>query len=166
MIILGVDPGTATTGYGVINYTGNSFISLGCGVIQTQASVDMPTRLKQIHNELRGIIEEYKPSHMAVEELFFNKNTRTALAVGQARGVILLTGIQCSMFIAEYTPLQVKQSVVGYGRAKKDQVQRMVTIILGLDNIPKPDDAADAYAVAICHAHSYKLNSLLAGEKR
>ena len=166
MIILGVDPGTAITGYGVIEYTGNKFIGYECGVIQTQASLSLPERLGIIYKKLNDIVERYNPQHMAVEELYFSKNTRTALAVGQARGVVLLTGVQSNLFVGEYTPLQVKQSVVGYGRAKKEQVQRMVATILGLEKVPTPDDAADAYAVAICHAHSYKLNSLISGEIR
>lgn len=166
MIILGVDPGTATTGYGFLKYSGNKFTSICCGVIRTQSTLDMPTRLWQIQQQLRELIVTHNPGHMAVEELYFSKNTRTALSVGQARGVILLTGIKSNLIIGEYTPLQVKQAVAGYGRAEKIQVQKMVTTILGLDCIPKPDDAADAYAIAICHAHSYGFKSALPGEIR
>lgn len=165
MLILGVDPGTATTGFGIIEVKGNRYQSIIYGTILTEASMNMPSRLGIINESLDGIISEYKPKHMAVEQLYFSKNTRTALTVGQARGVILLTGIQRKLFIGEYTPLQVKQSVAGYGRADKQQIQKMVATILGLSIIPKPDDAADALAVAICHAHSYKLNSVLTGEK-
>ncbi|KUO50644.1 MAG: Holliday junction resolvase [Desulfitibacter sp. BRH_c19] len=165
MLILGVDPGTATTGFGVIEVNANRYRSIIYGTILTEASMAMPFRLGIINNRLNEIISEYKPEHMAVEQLYFSKNTRTALTVGQARGVILLTGIQKNLPIGEYTPLQVKQAVAGYGRADKQQVQKMVAAVLGLNVIPKPDDAADALAVAICHAHSYKLNSVLTGEK-
>ncbi|MEW6621753.1 MAG: crossover junction endodeoxyribonuclease RuvC [Bacillota bacterium] len=165
MIILGVDPGTAITGYGIIKNEGNRFRCLGHGVISTNPELDMAASLNSIHLKLSAIIEEYQPAHMAVEQLFFCKNTKTALSIGQARGVILLTGMQKSLTIAEYTPLQVKQSVVGYGRAEKSQVQKMVTYILGLNSMPHPDDAADALAIAICHAHSHKLKTLIAGNR-
>ncbi len=161
MLILGVDPGTATTGFGIIEVKGNKYHSIKHGTILTEASMEMPSRLSIINRSLDKIISEYKPEHMAVEQLYFSKNTRTALTVGQARGVILLTGIQRNLHIGEYTPLQVKQAVAGYGRADKQQIQKMVATVLGLSDIPKPDDAADALAVAICHAHSYKLNSVL-----
>ncbi|MGF7185344.1 crossover junction endodeoxyribonuclease RuvC [Desulfitispora alkaliphila] len=158
MLILGIDPGTAITGYGVIELKGNKFSAIDYGAIKTKANVDLQLRLKDIYIDLNQLIDTYKPDHLAVEELFFNKNVRTALSVGHARGVILLAGANHNLVLGQYTPLQVKQAVVGYGRAEKGQVQQMVKNVLGLPKIPKPDDVADALAVAICHAHSYKLN--------
>ncbi|NLM72968.1 MAG: crossover junction endodeoxyribonuclease RuvC [Clostridiaceae bacterium] len=154
MIIIGIDPGFAITGYGVLDYTGNKFRLLDVGVITTNAKLDFPSRLLCIHNELDILISKYKPDAMAVEELFFNTNVKTAIQVGHGRGVALLAAAKAGIKIYEYTPLQVKQAVVGYGRAKKEQVQQMVKVLLNLDKIPKPDDAAYALAVAICHAHS------------
>jgi len=153
MIILGVDPGTAITGYGIIKVEGNKFYSLDHGCIYTESEENCEIRLKKIYERICALLDEYQPDQMAVEELFFNKNIKTALSVGQARGVLLLAGALRGVPICEYTPLQVKQSVVGYGRADKKQVQHMVKNFLGLQEIPKPDDAADALAVAICHAH-------------
>ncbi|NLY74163.1 MAG: crossover junction endodeoxyribonuclease RuvC [Firmicutes bacterium] len=164
MVILGVDPGTAITGYGVIKKEGNHLKRVAYGVIRTASQRSTSSRLKQIHQELQLIIEQYRPEVMAVEQLFFNKNVRTALAVGQARGVILLAGATAGLEIVEYTPLQVKTAVVGYGRAEKAQVQEMVRILLCLGEIPKPDDAADALAIAICHANSCKHLAALRGE--
>lgn len=160
MLILGIDPGTAITGYGVIAHEGNHLRRVTYGVVRTEANLPMPARLRQIHQEIVAIIDQYQPAVVAVEELFFNKNVRTALSVGQSRGVILLAAESAGLEIAEYTPLQVKQSVVGYGRAEKLQVQEMVRMLLCLTEIPKPDDAADALAIAICHAHSRKLNRI------
>lgn len=165
MIILGIDPGTAITGYGIINVIGNKFYKVNHGVILTSASMSLPKRLQKIFEEINNVIIENKPEQMAIEQVFFNKNTKTALSVGHARGVIFLSGVLNNLPIAEYTPLQIKQSVVGYGRAEKHQIQKMVATVLGLREIPKPDDAADALAVAICHAQSYKLNSILLGGK-
>ncbi len=156
MVILGIDPGTAITGYGLIAKQGNHLKRIAFGVIRTIPETPTGLRLQQISRELQTIIEEYRPDVMAVEQLFFNKNVRTALAVGQARGVILLAGAQAGLDIIEYTPLQVKIAVVGYGRAEKKQVQEMVRVLLCLSEIPKPDDAADALAIAICHANSCK----------
>jgi len=153
MIILGVDPGTAITGYGIVHVEGNKFNSLEYGCIYTEPDINSEKRLKIIYEKICALLEQYQPEQMAVEELFFNKNIRTALSVGQARGVILLAGALKGIKVSEYTPLQVKQSVVGYGRADKQQVQQMVRVFLNLREIPKPDDAADALAVAICHAH-------------
>jgi len=153
MIILGVDPGTAITGYGIIHVEGNRFNPLDYGCIYTEADIGSERRLKIIYEKVCTLQEQYRPDQMAVEELFFNKNIRTALSVGQARGVILLAAALKGIKVSEYTPLQVKQAVVGYGRAHKQQVQQMVKIFLNLKEIPKPDDAADALAVAICHAH-------------
>ncbi|HHU33064.1 MAG: crossover junction endodeoxyribonuclease RuvC [Zhaonellaceae bacterium] len=161
MIILGIDPGTAITGYGIVEFIGNRFKVIDYGKILTSNDLPLATRLKKIYFKLEDLIEKYKPEHLVVEELFFNKNTRTALSVGHARGIILLAGAIHNMPTFEYTPLQVKQAVVGYGRAEKKQVQEMVRIILNLEKIPKPDDVADALAITICHAHSYKLNKLI-----
>lgn len=154
MIILGIDPGIAILGYGIVEYKGNRFKTLAYGAICTEAKESMPIRLKKIYQELTLILDEYKPNAVAIEELFFNKNTKTALLVGQARGVAVLAAAHKSIDIYEYTPLQVKQGVVGYGRADKQQVQIMIKTLLNLKSVPKPDDVADALAVAICHAHS------------
>jgi crossover junction endodeoxyribonuclease RuvC len=154
MIILGIDPGIAITGYGVIKYEGNKFNVIDYGAVTTEAKIPMPQRLSVINIELSALIEKYKPDAFAVEELFFNKNVKTALTVGHARGVILFTAYNHGLNIFEYTPLQVKQAVVGYGRAEKQQIQQMVKILLNLREIPKPDDVADALAIALCHAHS------------
>jgi crossover junction endodeoxyribonuclease RuvC len=160
MIILAIDPGTATTGFGVISYEGNRFKIKDYGVISTESKTPSELRLQQIYDGIKRLITHYKPDHFAVEQLFFNTNVRTALAVGQARGVCMLAAANEGLAVYEYTPLQVKQSVVGYGRADKAQVQQMVKAILNLSEIPKPDDAADALALAICHAHSYRVNNL------
>ncbi len=154
MVILGVDPGIAIVGWGVIDFAGGRFRVLDYGVIETSASMPTHERLAAIYDELGAIIQKYRPAAMAVEELFWNTNQTTGIRVSQARGVILLAGAKKSLDIAEYTPLQVKQAVVGYGRADKKQVISMVTLLLSLKEPPRPDDAADALAVAICHAHS------------
>lgn len=163
MLILGVDPGTAITGYGLVEKQGQRLAAHTYGVIRTPAGRPLSERLKQIYDQITALIEEHRPDALVVEELFFNKNTRTALAVGQARGVILLAAANQGLTIAEYTPLQVKMAVVGYGRAEKRQVQEMVRILLRLKNTPKPDDAADALAIAICYAHSWRRTGLLMG---
>ncbi|TCL62181.1 Holliday junction endonuclease RuvC [Hydrogenispora ethanolica] len=160
MIILGIDPGTAITGFGVIAHEGNHLRRITYGVVRTEAGLALASRLSRIYRQIQTIIQEYRPEVVAVEELFFNKNVRTALAVGQARGVILLAAETAGLETVEYTPLQVKQAVVGYGRAEKQQVQEMVRMLLCLPEIPKPDDAADALAIAICHAHSRKLSKV------
>lgn len=160
MIILGVDPGIAITGYGVIKYEGNRFTTIDYGAVITDSKITMPERLAIINRDLSSIMDRYKPDAFSVEELFFNKNVKTALTVGHARGVILLTAYAKGLNIFEYTPLQVKQAVVGYGRADKKQIQQMVKIILNLKEIPKPDDVADALAIAVCHAHSSKAGEL------
>lgn len=154
MRIIGIDPGFAITGFGILDYIGNKFSMIDVGVITTEASLELSDRLLILSKGLDELIEKYKPDAMAVEELFFNTNVKTAIKVGHGRGVALLTAAKAGIRVFEYTPLQVKQSVVGYGRAKKDQVQQMVKILLNLEKIVKPDDAADALAVAICHAHS------------
>ena len=154
MIILGIDPGYAIVGWGVVEYSGSKFKTLGYGSIQTPAGMPMIERLERIYLGMNEIIDKYKPEQMAVEELFFNTNGKTAIVVAEARGIILLSARLKGLEIAEYTPLQVKQAVVGYGRAEKKQVITMVTSLLGLPKPPKPDDTADALAIAICHAHS------------
>ncbi len=159
MIILGIDPGIAITGYGVLEQKGNRFKPIEYGVIRSGKEMDTAERLRLVHMGIAEIIEKFQPEHMAIEQLFFSKNVKTALTVGHARGVVMLTACLKGMTISEYTPLQVKQAVVGYGRADKKQVQYMVKSILNLDKIPKPDDAADALAIAICHGNSF--NSLL-----
>ncbi len=156
MIILGIDPGIAMVGYGVIECIGNSYKAIEYGCIRTDSKLDFPDRLKIVYDELTNIIDTYNPVEMAVEELFFNKNVRTAIKVGQARGVEILAGVNKGLDIYEYTPLQIKQGIVGYGRAEKHQVQEMVKMFLNLKEIPKPDDTADALAVAICHASCLK----------
>ena len=154
MVILGIDPGLAIVGWGVIDYQGSRFRTLAYGSILTPAGMETPARLSLIHRELTEIIKKYKPVQMAVEELFFNTNITTGIRVAEARGVIIMTGQEMGVEMFEYTPLQVKQAVVGYGRAEKKQVISMVTRFLGLPEPPKPDDTADALAIAICHAHS------------
>ncbi len=159
MKILGIDPGFAIVGCGVVDYTGNKFTVIGHMAVTTKAGLPLEQRLKTIYEDVGDIIDRYRPDAVAVEELFFNTNTTTAIQVGQARGVILLSAVNRGVEIAEYTPLQVKQAVVGYGRAEKHQIQQMVKMILNLKEIPKPDDVADGLALAICHAHSYRMNS-------
>ncbi len=154
MIILGIDPGLAIVGWGVVEYKGSKFRTLDYGAITTPKQMNTQQRLKKIYDDLADIIRKYRPEQVAIEELFFNTNTTTGIRVSEARGVILLICEQAHMGIFEYTPLQVKQAVVGYGRAEKKQVITMVTMLLGLNEPPKPDDTADALAIAICHAHS------------
>ncbi|MCT4563992.1 MAG: crossover junction endodeoxyribonuclease RuvC [Maledivibacter sp.] len=160
MIILGIDPGIAILGYGIVEYNGNSFKTLDYGAILTDSKQATPDRLKKIYIELEEILDLYKPDAVAIEELFFNKNVKTAIVVGQARGVAILAAAQKNVEIFEYTPLQVKQGVVGYGRAEKKQVQIMVKTFLNLKSVPKPDDVADALAVAICHAHTGRMGNI------
>lgn len=157
MIIMGIDPGYAITGYGIIKYEGNRFKVLDYGAVITQAGVELPERLRKIYDELEIIIQKHNPDAIAVEELFFNKNIKTALNVGHGRGVALLVAAKSGKKVYEYTPLQVKQAVTGYGRADKSQMELMVKTILNLEKVPKPDDVSDALAVAICHGHSYKM---------
>ncbi len=154
MIIFGIDPGLAIVGWGVIEYKNSRFRTLAHGAIQTPAHTPIEERLTQIHRELDGLLTLYHPDAVAVEELFFTNNITTGIAVAEARGVILLTANQHKIPIYEYTPMQVKQSVVGYGKATKAQVMRMVQVILALQNVPKLDDTCDALAIAICHAHT------------
>ena len=151
MIVLGIDPGTAIMGYGVVEYLNSKHKSLAYGALRTGKDDKTEERLKQLFQGINRLLDEYKPDAMAVEELFFNRNTTTAMTVGQARGIALLAAGLRQITVGEYTPLQVKQAVTGYGRAEKHQVQYMITKILGLSEAPKPDDAADALAVAICY---------------
>jgi crossover junction endodeoxyribonuclease RuvC len=152
MKIIGIDPGTGILGFGVIDYTNGKLTMIDAGVIRTPVKQDDAIRLETIFNELTEIIKETKPDVMSVEKLFFAQNVTTAMTVAQARGVVLLTGRQANLEIFEYTPLQIKQAVTGYGRAEKKQIQEMVKVILKLNQIPKPDDCADALAAAITHS--------------
>ena len=154
--ILGIDPGTATTGFGIIEISSNKKKAIDFGVISTHKDLPMPQRLAEIYTDLNKIIKRHKPDHIAIEQLFFATNSKTAISVGQARGVALLTAAQAGIEIAEYTPLQVKMAVTGYGQATKKQIQEMVKLLLGLEQIPKPDDVADALAIALCFAASFK----------
>ena len=153
MIILGIDPGYAIVGWGAIEYSGSKFKVLGYGSIETPAHTPTEERLVKIAEGIELLVERYHPNVMAVEELFFNTNITTGIKVAEARGVIIMRAHSMGVKIAEYTPLQVKQAVVGYGRAEKKQVITMVTMLLGLPKPPKPDDTADALAIALCHAH-------------
>jgi len=155
-IILGIDPGTATTGFGVINANKNEVVYINCGYIATSPKDQPADRLLIIAKSLEAIIKEHKPQLAAVENLFFAKNRATAMAVAQARGVILSTIAKHKISLVEYTPLQIKQVLTGYGKADKAQIQKMVKSVLKLDSVPKPDDSADALAIAICAAYSDK----------
>ncbi|HHX58426.1 MAG TPA: crossover junction endodeoxyribonuclease RuvC [Candidatus Moranbacteria bacterium] len=160
VVILGLDPGTAMTGWGIIKETEKGTETVAFGCIETDKSKDAVARLKEIARDLKSLIEKYKPDEVAVEDLFFFKNLKTAIKVAQARGVLLVTSANANLPVFEYTPLQVKQALTGYGRAEKQQVQWMVKEILKLKKIPKPDDAADALAVAVCHQQSRKMINL------
>lgn len=153
MVILGIDPGYAIVGWGVIEYEHSKFRVLGYGAITTNADTPFPQRLQAIYNDMCYVFNKYNPSVMSMEKLFYNSNQKTVIDVAQARGVISLCAQMHNKEIFEYTPLQVKQSVTGYGRAEKKQVMEMTRSILGLPSVPKPDDTADALALAICHAH-------------
>ena len=154
MIVLGIDPGYAIVGCGVVEYKSNHFRMLDYGAITTEAHTPFNERIEKIFDQASALMMKYKPDAMAIEKLFFNTNQKTAIDVAQARGALVLAAQKNHIPIFEYTPLQVKQSVVGYGRAEKKQVQEMTRIMLNLEKIPKPDDAADALAMAICHCHS------------
>ncbi len=158
MIIIGIDPGYAIVGVGVIEYKGNKFRPIECDAITTHSSMPSSMRLKVIYDRINEFLEKYKPDAVAIEELFFNTNAKTAILVAQARGVLVVSATNRGIPVYEYTPLQIKQAVTGYGRADKNQIQQMVKMLLNLNAIPRPDDAADALAVAICHAHSGKIN--------
>jgi crossover junction endodeoxyribonuclease RuvC len=160
MRVLGIDPGTATTGYGVVEEVQGELKSVTFGVIRTPPDQPLPVRLQLIYRAIRELAGQWGPASAAVEELFFSSNVRTAMNVGQARGVALLALADSDLPVAEYTPLAVKQAVTGYGKADKAQMQEMVRLLLGLAEPPRPDDAADALAVAICHLHSARLRAL------
>lgn len=160
MRILGIDPGYAIMGYGIIDIIGNKFKVVTYGSIMTDAKNDMTSRLKELYFQLMEIIGQYNPDEAAIEELFFNTNVTTAIKVGQARGVAILSCANSGIGVSEYTPLQVKMALTGYGRADKKQVQQMVKTILNLKAVPKPDDTADALAVAVCHGHWAGTNSM------
>ncbi|HHV62031.1 MAG TPA: crossover junction endodeoxyribonuclease RuvC [Firmicutes bacterium] len=166
MLVIGIDPGTATTGYGIVRNSAGRLIAVDYGYIKTPAREKPEARLEEIYLGVQALIDRYRPDAVAVEELFFNRNAKTALAVGQARGVILLAVARSRVELFEYTPLQVKQAIAGYGRADKAQMQRMIKLLLGLTEIPSPDDAADALAVAVCHIHSVRFRASIkhAGE--
>jgi len=161
MLVIGIDPGTATTGYGLVRENQDGSLSaVDYGAILTPADLPMPLRLLELYNKIKEILFLHCPEGGAVEKLFFQRNVRTAISVGQGRGVALLALAESGIDVMEYTPLEVKQAVVGYGGADKGQVQAMVKAILNLDEIPTPDDAADALAIAICHLHSARIRQL------
>ena len=166
MRVLGIDPGYAILGYGIVDIKGSKLRPVAYGVITTDKDSDMPSRLKHIYSRLMEIISEHEPDVSAVEELFFNSNAKTAILVGQARGTAVLACINSGLDVHEYTPLQIKQALVGYGRAEKKQVQYMVKTLLNLEEVPKPDDAADAVAAAICHCNSSNMVDELERTKR
>ena len=154
MRILGIDPGYAILGYGILDMKGNHFSVVTYGSLITDAAMDMPSRLCVLHDGISRIIDEYQPEEASIEELFFNNNAKTAILVGEARGVAVLACAKKGLKINEYTPLQIKQAITGYGRAEKRQVMEMTKTMLHLQRMPRPDDAADALALAICHAHT------------
>ncbi|MDA8216918.1 MAG: crossover junction endodeoxyribonuclease RuvC [Dehalococcoidales bacterium] len=162
MLTLGIDPGTAITGYGLVRSEGDSQSLVDCGVVTTPSGLALPQRLLILYDGLSALVANWRPDQAAVEQLFFSRNVRTALAVGHARGVVLLALAKAQVPVAEYTPGEVKQAIVGYGRGRKEQIQEMVRIILGLEAVPTPDDAADALALALCHAYSERTRRLLA----
>jgi crossover junction endodeoxyribonuclease RuvC len=162
MIVVGIDPGTANTGYGVVARQGGRMVALDGGVVTTSPSADPAARLSAIHTRIGELLDEHRPEAVAVEELYFGVNVRSAFAVGQARGVVLLAAGQRGIPCWSYTPQQIKGAVCGSGRAAKDQVQRMVQTLLALEELPRPDHAADALAVAICHANSAPMRRALA----
>jgi crossover junction endodeoxyribonuclease RuvC len=168
VIVLGIDPGLANTGYGVVSAGGRSaaggrLVALDGGVIETRAGVALERRLAEVYEAVEALLAEHRPDAMALEELYFGQNARTAFAVGQARGVVMLAAGRAGVACAGYTPQQVKGAVCGSGRAQKDQVSRMVKTLLGLAEEPRPDHAADALAVAICHLNCAPLSRALAG---
>jgi crossover junction endodeoxyribonuclease RuvC len=157
MRIIGIDPGTGILGFGVIESKNGKNQLVDAGVIRTPVKEDDAVRLQTIYEELSDIIAQTKPAEMVVEKLFFAQNVTTAMTVAQARGVVLLAGMQAGLKISEYTPLQIKQALTGYGRAEKKQMQEMVRVLLGLKTVPQPDDCADALAAAICHSMSIRI---------
>jgi crossover junction endodeoxyribonuclease RuvC len=162
MLAIGIDPGTAITGYGFVHLTQNGELELvDYGVITTPSDMPMPDRLQQLHSQLSQLLALHRPRSGAVEKLFFQRNVSTAISVGQARGVTLLALAEAGVQVAEYTPREIKQAIVGYGGAEKKQIQHMVRMLLEMDSIPQPDDAADALAIAICHLHSMPMRGLI-----
>ncbi len=161
MLVLGIDPGTALCGYGLVRAEQDDMHLVAYGAISTPSHTPLPERLRRIYAELRALIDKYHPEATAVEKLFFSRNTRTALAVGHARGVALLAAAQAELPVFEYTPNEIKQAIVGYGGADKNQMQQMVRMLLNLDFVPEPDDAADAVAIAICHLQSARFRDLI-----
>jgi crossover junction endodeoxyribonuclease RuvC len=157
MRIIGIDPGTGILGFGIIESKNSKSLLVDAGVIRTPVKEDDAVRLQTIYEELSDIIAQTKPVEMVVEKLFFAQNVTTAMTVAQARGVVLLAGMQAGLKISEYTPLQIKQALTGYGRAEKKQMQEMVRVLLGLKTMPQPDDCADALAAAICHSMSIRI---------
>lgn len=151
---LGVDPGTARMGYAVVSSEGHDLVLLTVGILETSSQSPLPERLRDLYGGILRIIDEHHPTELAVEELFFNRNVQSALSVGQARGVVLLAAAQRGLAVSGYTPLQVKLAVTGFGRARKEQIQEMIRVLLHLNTIPRPDDAADAAALAVCHLNS------------
>jgi len=165
MLVMGIDPGTLTTGYGFVNAAGgrNGMSFTDCGGIRTQSKTPLPERLLKVHDGLVGLIKRHGPGAVAVESVFFAENARSALKLGHARGVALLAAVECGVPVYEYSPLEIKQAVAGYGHAEKEQVMRMVMALLGLKEAPRPLDASDALAAAICHIHSAGMKKAFAG---
>jgi len=164
--VLGIDPGIAIVGFGFIDKIGSRLVPVQYGSVETVAGTSHPTRLMQVYESIGALMDKYKPDAVAVEKLFFNRNVTTAFTVGEARGVIVLAAVQRGLPVAEYTPMQVKQAIVGYGKAEKRQVQEMTKMFLKLSAVPKPDDVADALAIGICHAHSAVLLDKMNGVTR
>ena len=165
MLVIGIDPGTATTGYGLVSEEQDgSLKAVEYGAIVTPPDLPMPQRLRQLYQRMSEIVILHRPDCGAMEKLFFQRNVSTAISVGQGRGVAMLALAEVNLDVAEYTPMEVKQAVAGYGGADKRQVGEMVRALLGLEAVPQPDDAADALAVAICHLHSAKMKALLGGD--
>ena len=162
MLVIGIDPGTAATGFGLVcEDSAGSLSVVDFGVIRTPSDLPMPQRLLTLYGDLKRLLLLHRPETGAVEKLFFQRNVRTAISVGQGRGVVLLALAEAGVPVVEYTPLEVKQAIVGYGHADKNQIQQMVRVLLNLKDVPQPDDAADALAVAICHLHSARMKSLI-----
>ncbi|MDW7740423.1 MAG: crossover junction endodeoxyribonuclease RuvC [Bacillota bacterium] len=163
MRIIGIDPGIAITGYGIIEERGSDYYCLESGCIRTSKDLESSMRLQSIFDQICALVDHHRPVALAIEKIFFSKNVRTAFQVGEARGVIILAAARCSLAVYEYTPLQVKQAVAGYGKAEKNQVQRMVQMLLRLKKIPAVDDEADAMAVALCHLQSHRWREAVKG---
>lgn len=161
MIIIGIDVGYAICGWSILNKKANGLELIDYGVVETSSEIDFPSRLQLIYNGLSDVIEKYKPEQIAIEDLFYFKNKKTVIGVGQVRGVILLLAKNTGLVVFNYTPLEVKTAVTGYGRSTKEDVQKMVKMILSMEEIPKPDDAADAIAIAICHGNNFFVNNNL-----